>query len=90
MLVVTVSVLQKLNKGYQSPATWFPTVIKQSELIDSESEHFCRPLIKCVLCLLITLNGNLGFFCMTEYCIADCYVRSRVTPVQVALDQLSV
>lgn len=34
--------------------------------------HFCRPLIICFV-LLITLNGNLGLFCMTDNCLADSY-----------------
>lgn len=43
-----------------------------------EFEHFCRTLIKCVLCWLITFNGNLGFFCMTDNHIADSYHRGNL------------
>ena len=41
--------------------------------VKTEFELFCRPLMKYFLCLLITLNGNLGFFCTTDNCTANCY-----------------
>lgn len=56
---------------------WFPDHDTVRTDIYSEFDHFCRPLIKCVFCLLITLNDNLGFFCMTDNHKAECYHREN-------------